>query len=82
MNSNQRKVLITGGAGYIGSHTALLLLNSSAKVTVLDNLCNSSVNSLDRVADLAGCSAEFLQVDIRNLSDLQTLFHHQSFDAV
>lgn len=82
MNSLNNKVLITGGAGYIGSHTALLLLNSGAQVTVIDNLSNSSVKSLERISDLTGKTPEFLQLDIRNLSDLQSLFHEKTFDAV
>ena len=47
-------VLVTGGAGYIGSHTCLELLNSGYGVVVIDNLCNSNPKSLDRVAELTG----------------------------
>ena len=53
------KVLVTGGAGYIGSHTTLALLKAGFEVLVLDNLCNASAESLRRVAQLAGiCSLD------------------------
>lgn len=77
-----RDILVTGGCGYIGSHTALLLLNSGAQVAVINNLSNSSVNSLQRISELTGSTPEFLQLDIRNLSDLQSLFYEKTFDAV
>ena len=53
------KILITGGAGYIGSHTALELLNQGYEVVVYDNLCNSSKESLHRVEELTGKSIRF-----------------------
>jgi UDP-glucose 4-epimerase len=51
------RVLVTGGAGYIGTHTVLSLLDAGASVVILDNLCNSSAASLERVKELAGDKA-------------------------
>ena len=60
------KILVTGGAGYIGSHTTLALLQAGHDVVVLDNLCNSSIESLKRVAQVAGRAPVFIKGDIRN----------------
>ena len=59
-----KKVLVTGGAGYIGSHTALVLLKKGYEVVVLDNLCNSSEESLRRVQKLTGKSLKFYNADL------------------
>lgn len=75
-------VLITGGAGYIGSHIALNLLNQNYNVWVLDNLCNSSYLALQRVQHLAGKNLVFCQGDVRNRSDLDSLFCQSQIDAV
>ena len=64
------KILVTGGAGYIGSHTCVGLLQAGHDVTVIDNLCNSSAIALERVQELAGRSLRFVQGDIRNPGDL------------
>lgn len=77
-----RSVLVTGGAGYIGSHTVLSLLESGYEVLVLDNLCNSSVESLERVADLARRTPRFVEGDIRDRLLLDRLFAENTFDAV
>lgn len=75
-------ILVTGGAGYIGSHTCLQLLEHGNSVTVLDNLSNSSRVSLDRIARLAGQPTDFIEGDIRDLDRLDTLFAARRFDAV
>ena len=75
-------ILVTGGAGYIGSHTTLALLQAGHDVVVLDNLCNSSAESLKRVAQLAGRSPVFVQGDIRDHGLLERLFAEHSVDAV
>ena len=75
-------ILVTGGAGYIGSHTCLELLVRDDQVTVFDNLCNSSLESLMRVNQLAGRSVQFVQGDIRDAFALRSLFHANRFDAV
>jgi UDP-glucose 4-epimerase len=58
------RILVTGGAGYIGSHTVVELLAAGHEVTVLDNLCNSSAESLRRVATIAGRAAAFIKADL------------------
>lgn len=76
------KVLVTGGAGYIGSHTTLALLQSGMDVVVLDNLSNSSVESLERVGRLAGRTPVFVQGDIRDATLLRRLFAEHTVNAV
>jgi UDP-glucose 4-epimerase len=76
------KVLLTGGAGYIGSHTAVECLAAGHEVVVFDNLSNSSVKSLERVAQIAGRPVEFVQGDIRDRAALRALFFAHAIDAV
>ncbi len=75
-------ILVTGGAGYIGSHTTLALLEAGYQVVVLDNLCNSSPESLLRVEKICGKQAEFIQGDIRDRVLLDELFASRSISAV
>ena len=75
------KILVTGGAGYIGSHTCVVLLEAGHDVTVIDNLCNSSAIALERVQELAGRPLRFIQGDIRNRADLDRAFEG-GIDAV
>lgn len=75
------RILVTGGAGYIGSHTVLELLQSGFDVTVLDNLSNASPASLERVAALAGRAAELVVGDIRDEALLTRVLSGQAFDA-
>ena len=76
------RVLLTGGAGYIGSHTALALLQAGREVVVLDNLCNSSAESLARVARIAGRAPVFVEGDVRDRDVLGSLFAEHLVDAV
>lgn len=75
-------ILVTGGAGYIGSHTVLELLNSGNDVVVIDNLCNSSRESLRRVEALTGRSVTLYEADVCDRSALQTIFAQHAIDAV
>jgi UDP-glucose 4-epimerase len=77
-----REILVTGGAGYIGSHVTLSLLQAGFEVVVLDNLCNSSPESLIRVAKIAERSATFVQGDIRDSALLERLFTEHSVGVV
>jgi len=76
------KILVTGGAGYIGSHTCIELINSGYKVVVVDNLCNSSLESLKRVERLTDSDIPFHKVDVRNKVALTRVFEQHSIDGV
>ena len=71
-------ILVTGGAGYIGSHTVLELLNQGDEVIVVDNLSNSSSESLKRVAEITGKEAIFYQGDILDKAFLDSVFAKHS----
>ncbi len=76
------KILVTGGAGYIGSHTCIELLNNNYEVVVVDNLCNSSKESLNRVKTITGKEVIFYEQDILDESALSTIFSEHKIDAV
>ena len=82
LSINNESILVTGGAGYIGSHTALALLQSGRDVVVLDNLCNSSSESLTRVARIASRTPRFVRGDIRDAKLLRSLLQSQPICAV
>lgn len=82
INKHKRTILVTGGAGYIGSHTVFLLLKSGYDVIVLDNLSNSTAASLDRVSELAGRAPEFLRIDLREITELRDALRDYCYDAV
>lgn len=75
-------ILITGGAGYIGSHTAVELMNSGHEVIILDNLCNSSIKVLDRLEKLARKNIRFVRADVRDGSALDKVFTSHNIDGV
>lgn len=75
-------ILVTGGAGYIGSHTCLELLNSGYEVVVVDNLSNSNVAALDRVHKLTGKPVTFYEIDLLDKEGLETVFSENKIDAV
>ena len=76
------KILITGGAGYIGSHTTLALLEDGHEVVVVDNLRNSKEEAIRRVGELAGKSVEFHRLDLLDRQRLTEVFAAHQFDAV
>ncbi len=75
-------ILVTGGAGYIGSHTCLELLNAGYDVVVLDNFSNSKVESIKRVEQLTGKKITFIQGDVRDRDVLRAIFKQHSICAV
>lgn len=75
-------VLVTGGAGYIGSHTCVELLQRDCNVVVIDNLVNSSEKSLDRVRDITGKDLTFYQNDVRDREALDNIFSKHDIDCV
>lgn len=75
-------VLLTGGAGYIGSHTALVLAQAGYQVIALDNLCNASAESLLRVAKLTGQNIPLIEADIRDEQALQQVFQAHDISGV
>ncbi|MFY1026305.1 UDP-glucose 4-epimerase GalE [Actinobacillus seminis] len=75
-------ILVTGGAGYIGSHTVVELLNVGEEVVVLDNLCNSSSKSLQRVSEITGKSVKFYQGDILDSVLLAKIFAENQIKSV
>lgn len=75
-------ILITGGAGYIGSHTLIELYEAGHSVVVVDNLSNSNQESLNRVEKIVGTSIPFYQLDVCDKSSLKDVFEQHGFDAV
>ena len=75
-------VLITGGAGYIGSHTCVELLNAGKEIVVIDNFCNSSAKSCDRVKEITGKDFPVIECDIRDAAGLKKVFGAYPIEAV
>ncbi|MFQ6670127.1 hypothetical protein Gotur_035155 [Gossypium turneri] len=86
MDASQKTILVTGGAGFIGTHTVVQLLNEGFKVSIIDNLDNSVIEAVDRVKELVGPELskklQFNLGDLRNRDDLDKLFSKTKFDAV
>lgn len=80
--TENRKILITGGAGYIGSHTCLVLLEAGFEVAVVDNLCNSSKEALRRVETITRKKVTFYEADVRDASALNLIFEAEKPQAV
>ena len=76
------KILVTGGAGYIGSHTCVELLNAGYEVAVVDNLSNSSKESIIRVRKITGRDLRFYEADVRNENKLSEIFDLEKPNAV
>lgn len=76
------RILVTGGVGYIGSHTCVELLNAGHEVIAVDNLCNSKISVLDRIKQIAGRTVEFYNLDVRDRKALSAVFDAHEIDAV
>ena len=77
-----KKIIVTGGAGYIGSHTVVELFNSGFTPIIIDNLCNSSIKVLERIKKITGFKPAFYEKDIRDKSALLEIFNKYSIDSV
>lgn len=76
------KVLVTGGAGYIASHTNIVLLEAGHDVVVVDNFCNSNEESINRVEEITGKKISFYEADVRDKDALRAIFKEEGIDAV
>lgn len=76
------RILVTGGAGYIGTHTCVELLNEGHEVIVLDNLSNASIKSLDRVKEITNKDLTFYEVDLLDIEKVDEVFEKEAIDAV
>ncbi len=75
-------ILITGGAGYIGSHTTVELMQAGLDVLIVDNFCNSKKSVLDRIERIVGRRPEFIEADVRDRNAMKSIFSRYHFDAV
>jgi UDP-glucose 4-epimerase len=80
--SAKHKILVTGGTGYIGSHTVVELVHAGQEVLIVDNLCNSKLSVLDRLQQITGQRPGFVQADIRDRSALKQIFSTHRVGAV
>ena len=76
------KILLTGGAGYIGSHTAVELIEQGYTVDIVDNLCNSKPSAIDNIEKITGTRPAFYEVDLTSAKKLEELFKSNSYDTV
>jgi FlaA1/EpsC-like NDP-sugar epimerase len=77
-----QRILVTGGAGYIGSHTCVALLEAGHVVTVVDNLCNSKIQTIDRIKQITKKDLTFYQKDVTDEAAVDAIFSNHSFDCI
>jgi len=79
----KKKIIVTGGCGYIGSHTVIELINNNFEVIILDDLSNSSEKTIDRIYKITGIKPDFIQVDLKNnLETIKAFTKHKRADVV
>jgi len=71
-----KKILVTGGLGFIGSHTVVELQNEGFEVVIIDNLSNTSIGVLDKITEITGKKPDFYQIDLRIKEDVKKLFRY------
>ena len=76
------KILVTGGAGFIASHTNVELLNKGYDVVIMDNLINSSIESIKRVEKITGKTTRFYETDMRNFDEMEIIFQKENIDLI
>lgn len=77
-----KKILVTGGIGYIGSHTSVELLNAGYDIVIIDNLSNSKIEVVDKIKKITGKDFKFYNEDVRNEKELDKIFKKENIDAV
>ena len=75
-------ILVTGGAGYIGSHAAVELLGHGYEIVIVDNLSNSNIEAVKRIKELSGKEFAFYEMDLLDKAALEELFNKHNFEAV
>lgn len=79
---DKKRILVTGGAGFIGSHTVVELIESGYTPIIVDNLCNSSIQSLTAIEKITGVKPSFFEIDVRDATAIATLMKEQMIDGV
>ena len=82
MNREKRKILVTGGLGFIGSHTVVELQKEGFDVIIIDNLSNSKIEVLDGITSITNIKPEFVQLDLKNKELVNNFFANHSIDGV
>lgn len=77
-----KKILVTGGLGYIGSHTVVVLQEAGFLVTIMDDLSNSSLNVLENIKTITNINPDFVEIDLKDVSKVKAFFKTEKFDGI